>query len=413
MPDTRADVLVVGWRPRAIAALLRHGARVTCLLTPEDRGTAEETGSAAELLVVPDPTSTQENLAALARAGYRPADFSAICSEEEFTLLPAGILATIGGCSGTGHEIALALRDKYVQKRLIRDAGLPVAGCQLADDLRTAAVTEFPAVLKPVAGAATRETFLIESPAALSEVAGRVEHRGPWLIEEYVAGREFHVDGVVRDGSVVGMGLGRYLANVMDVLHTRGLMASTGVSETEQPLLHKKARALTEAALRALGYTDGVFHLEAFLAEDELIFGECAGRVAGGLIRDVTLHQFGVDLDEEWARAVLGLPAAGPRVQDADAAFGWLFLSAPPGRLTRLPDSDAVQARPGVTEVKLDVSLGGQMPDMRAATNIRAGRVLLRGHSEADVTAKIRGLDQWFRDHVQVRPGADNEEDLA
>ncbi|WP_329253233.1 ATP-grasp domain-containing protein [Streptomyces sp. NBC_01478] len=409
------SVLLVGWRPDAVAALRRLGADVTCVLA-----TADDTEDRAALLddahTVPvrDPSSTEETLAGLERRELSAEDFDVVCSQFEFTLVNAAVVG--GRRSGTTPQDALALRDKDLQKRRIRAAGLPVA------DFRTVVhprdVRAFPharGVLKPLAGSATRGVHAWRDPAEREALARRLAEEGavgPWLAEEWVDGAELHVDGVVRGGQVLFASVGRYAQNVL-AIRDGGIVASVMEHPVHRADLYDRAHAVAEQAMKALGHHDGVFHMEVFEQEEQggrLVFGECGGRIPGGSFDEMIRLQHGVDLHEEWARAVLGLPPALDPVP-AGQWYGDVFLAADAGVLRSFPGEREVSARDGVRRVVLTARPGDTLISGREASCAFVGTAVVSGADAEQTGRRLRDLAAWFAAHTVVTPAPDGRQD--
>ncbi|MET9380889.1 ATP-grasp domain-containing protein [Streptomyces sp. NPDC002928] len=393
--------------PRAVGALVRTGGYVTCAVQPADAQVARDAG--ARPVVVSDPTRTTDVLAGLARSGLSVGDFAAVCSGLEFCLLDAAAVADLGRVASDGPAFtrALAMRDKFVQKRIVRDAGVRTANCAVLEESGSAATAlpSFPQVLKPLDGGGARNTFLVaderELTAAVAEVAG--SGGGPWLLEEYVPGVEFQVDGFVEGGEIRLLSISRYVQNLIEV-HDGGLVAHIVLPPHSHPDLYAKVEALAETAFKALGHRDGVFHLEVFQhAEDgEIVFGECGARVGGGRTDEVVERAFGVRLHDVWARSAIGRPSGvtgSPRHADG-TVFGGMNLSARPGLVRAVPSADDVLAQPGVVYADVAAAPGTVLPDTTEATNLRAGAAVVSGADEHEVEARMRRLADWFAAQV-------------
>ncbi|MER5968937.1 ATP-grasp domain-containing protein [Streptomyces sp. NPDC002055] len=404
------EVLHVGWMTRAVAALGRAGARVTCVVAPADAETARNSEARPRVLVVPDPTNTEGVLAALARNNLFTSDFAAVCSGLEFCLTSAAVISDLGGSGSAATRRTLAMRDKAVQKSRVRDAGVPTARCAVVDDLDAVpAAVNFPSVLKPLDGGGARNTFLINGPESLqtSLESAAQSGSGPWLVEEFIPGQEFQVDGLIRGGEIKVLSISRYLQNLIEV-HNGGLVAHIALPPAECPDLYADTRAVVESSLKALECEDGVFHLEVFVEEGRVVFGECAARVGGGRTDDVVERAFGVGLRDEWARLVLGRPTevVAEPVHSEGVVFGGMNLPAPQGLVRSVPTAAEVLARPGVVHAEIDTRAGAVMPDVTVASHLRAGLAVVSGADVRETEARMRGLADWFASSVTFEPTA-------
>jgi len=400
-PAAGVEVLLIGWYPAALDALVRLGARVVNVIDSRhrDKARAHRAHGDGTFVVVPDSRNAEDVAAGLARHDRKPGDFSLVCAMREFSLVAAALLAAAGSATGMPLRTAVALRDKFVQKQRVREAGLPVTDCRVVDRLDELRGEEFvrPLVVKPLAGGGSRDTCVLTDADAVGRLADGTHSpaRGPWLVEDYVPGTELHVDGVVRDGEVRWFGIARYLQNVIDI-KSGGCVGSVILDPDDHPALHAAVGKLLSGVLDALGHRDGIFHVEVFEHDGELTFSECAGRIGGGMIREMVRHRFGVDLAEEWARAVLGLPSSPPATGDRPRACGFVQLAAPVGVLRRVPDVADVLARPGCVEASVLLQEGAVVPDMTVASNVKVGKALVEGDSEEEVRARLLDLADWF-----------------
>jgi hypothetical protein len=343
MEHSVISVLHLGRCDDAADSLAGHDCDVTFVVATAGHGLP------GRVVVVPDPERLDDVVSGLLRASIEVREFDCVCSANETGMVPAAILAAAYGRAGLPVATAVALRDKVIQKRRIRAAGIPVA-------------------------------------------------------ERVTTGSELHVDGVVRHGTVLFLVASRYLRNVVEI-HTGGLVGSVTVDPDSHPRLYSQVHDLTSTALRAIGYTDGVFHLEAFEQEDHLMFGECAGRIGGGMVLATTMAKFGVDLYDEWARSVLGRPSgiARDRRYQPDP-HGWVQLTARPGRIVAMPSADELRAQPGIVAVQPCLAIGDTVPG--EASRARVARVVMRGATEEDLADDLRTFVSWFADQVEVEDAA-------
>jgi hypothetical protein len=398
------QVLLIGWRAPAFVALNNHHARVVAVIEARHLGSARSHDPDGTFVVVPDAGDAEQVLVGLARARIPLDRFDVVGTTGEYPIVAAALLAVQGGAAGMPVATAIALRDKFVQKRLIRDAGLPVARARVVDFLSDLAGEQpaYPVVVKPLTGAGSKDTHAVAGPPELKPLAADDQRspRGPWLVEEFIEGEELHIDGVVRHGTIRSFSVSRYVQNVLEI-KAGGLVGSAVIDPDRRPDLYRKAEALISAALEALGHADGIFHAEAFEKDGGLVFSECGGRLGGGMIQETVLRRFGVNLCDEWARAALGLPPGQP-AEPSGRQCGWIQLPAPGGVAQHVPTRSEVLQRPGCVEASITLTPGSETPDLSAASNMKAGRVVVAGATEEQVRERLLGLAAWFSDAVVV-----------
>ncbi|MEV4628237.1 hypothetical protein AB0J90_18375 [Micromonospora sp. NPDC049523] len=378
-------------------------------------------GLAAELLLpVADIGAPEAVLSAVLRAGFRPEHFLAVLSAKEKGVVTAACLGAAAGACALPLRVAVVSRDKALQKQLVASAGIPAAKVLFVGSpsgLAASAVVGEPfrpVVVKPLRGVACGATEIITSMEALDRyTAAWAATDGEILVEERVDfAEEWHLDGVVRDGRLEFLSVGRYVTPCLDV--TRGFATQLFVFDPERSAdRYRLARTFSAATLDALGLRDGVFHLEAFYRpeKEELWFGECAARPGGGGIPDVVRHKFGVDLagrglDAVLARppALLGAPIAG--------AVGKVSLPALPGAVTAAPTTDELLALPQVVDGQINVSVGSWMADMRRENRPHGGLAVLAADDEPALLRRMAEVVEWFARRTRIRTDTERETTL-
>lgn len=400
-------VLVLGWKPGLLNAVRRARVPVlvavdTSTLTEGERVQAEH----VRLLHVAEPGDVTAVLAALLRSGEPRLRGVAALSER--AVGPAAFLRAALGLVGPGPTTAVAFRDKSIQKELVRRAGVSVARAARievgeagsADDA-VRACGGLPIVVKPVDGVGASCTTIArtvrEVLAAADEI--RLRTRGPALAEEFVGGAEHHVDGWVRNGAVEFSSVARYRENVLSV--TDGALLRSSLLAVDHPL-QARARVLAQRAVAALGLADGTFHLEFFATADgDLVFSECGARPGGGFITQTIAARYGVDLRAVAVESAGGLQANLPD-RIVGGAFGFTFLTAPPGRVVRQPSRASIRELPGVLEARLTVAPGSLVPDNRASSGRRYGLALVTGVTSSELERRMDAVVAYVHDHTEV-----------
>ena len=129
-------------------------------------------------LPVDDQSSVDAIMTALHRAGLDSHRFTGIQTTDEWAIIPGSLLALHLGCDFIDPATAVHFRDKSLQKRRVRAAGLKAARITVIDDIHdVSGIDELPypkAVLKPVAA-------LVNADARNKEAGWLVPSPGPLL----------------------------------------------------------------------------------------------------------------------------------------------------------------------------------------------------------------------------------------
>lgn len=407
------SVLVVGWRNKLLEEGQRLGLDVTAVYGPiEQRWAAPDISLVRNAILVDDPGDVESALSGLARRGLEPTSFDAVCAASEDYITESAVLAQLLGATGLSVRTAIACRDKSVQKARIRAAGVRVADATVLPDVADLAhggalpeSARFPAVLKPVGGVGVTHTAIVENAGQLVDAARRQADSGirTALLEEYIDGDEWVLDGVISNGQVVFLSVGRYgdpLICVQDGKIVRSIVRDPDIDAAD----YAAAQPFAQSAVTALGIVDGVIHLETFrdAATREFVFGECAVRPGGSWICELVEAKFGVDLHAAHLRAACGiLGTPDPKVRPG--YFGMAQIPMVAGILESCPSEDDVLQLPDVILADIRIPAGHKMRSGTTTVNARIGGIVVSGSSPAEVEATIQDSVQWFLDRVVVR----------
>jgi biotin carboxylase len=265
------------------------------------------------------------------------------------------------GVEGTQPAVAELFRDKARMKEALRAAGLPVARSRLLrgpDDARSfAAEAGFPMVLKPPSGMGAKSTWRVNNEEELLRgVAGiGASAERPILAEEFLRGREFSFETITLGGQVRMESLSHYLPSCLEVLETPWIQWCCLLPREIAGREYDGARELAQGAVRALGLSDGMTHMEWFQRPDgSMVIGEIAQRPPGANISTMTGLAHGEDIFRAWVRAVVDgeLDGAWERKYAVGSAF---LRGMGHGRVAHVQGVHEVHQRIGplVAEAKL------------------------------------------------------------
>ena len=233
---------------------------------------------------------------------------------------------------------------------------------------------EFPCVVKPLALSGSRGVIRADDPGTLHAALERVqrllsradirERRHPWddrvVLEAFIPGREYAVEGVVEDGTL------RVLAvfDKPNPLDGPFFEESVYVTPSAQSTAEQRRMAQAVAdAVGALGLRHGPVHAECRVNEEGVFVLEVAARPIGGLCARALRFEGpgGVVLpfEELLLRHALGEPLGGYR-RETDASAVMMIPIPRAGVYRRTDAVDAAQAVPGIVDVVMTAK-----PDQR------------------------------------------------
>ena len=204
----------------------------------------------------------------------------------EPTVLLAARLREAIGAPGLTVEQTVPFRDKGRMKEVVDAAGIrtprsaratTVAGCREAVEQ-----IGYPAIIKPIAGAGSLDTYRIESEADLEAALPRLRHIDEVSVEEFIDGEEFTYDTVCSAGTISFYNIAEY--------RPRPLVGKQVEWISQQVIAHRDpdhpslagGKAMGEAVIAAMGFGSGFTHMEWYLTEGgEVVFGEIGARAPG------------------------------------------------------------------------------------------------------------------------------------
>ena len=224
---------------------------------------------------------------------------------------------------GMGLTTVRYFRDKLAMRARAKEAGILVP--EFVHVLNHNDIGEFmarvpaPWLLKPRSQASGIGMKKIQHADELWPWLDKLgDEQSHFILEQFVPGSVFHVDGVVSEREVVFADAHAYGTPPLDVSHAGGVFTTRTLERDAADA--KALRAANKKLIEALGLLRGVTHAEFLKAHSDgkLYFLEIAARVGGAYISDVVEAASGINLWREWAKLEVAagkLPYALPTTQ--------------------------------------------------------------------------------------------------
>lgn len=306
----------------------------------------------------------------------------------------AAVAAIAAACGLRGHtlEAALNATDKVRMRECFRKAGVPspafieLTAADLAapadrleargnvrySDLGAATADtlerrlgelagRFPLVVKPVDNMGARGCSLVKNLSELRKAAAialRYSRSGRVIVEEYIEGSEFSIEGLVFGGRLYITALAdRHIFFPPYFIE----MGHTIPSECSQALADEVI-SVFERGVHALGLTDGAVKGDILVRNGKAFVGEIAARLSGGYMSGWTVpYSCGLDITAAALTLALGgsprLHTCGkdsfviPLKQNCpfvSAERAWISI---PGQVASVSSLEAARAAPFVKDV--------------------------------------------------------------
>lgn len=323
----------------------------------------------------------------------------------------AALIAERLGLPGNPAAAVRRVRDKLAFRELLREGGLRCPAFRHlpsgADARELLAAVKFPVVVKARRLSASRGVIraddaegLLRAVRWVRAIQARVDRDAEAMglvIEEFIPGREYALEGSLRGGELTCLALfdkpdpldGPYFEETLYVTPSR-------LAQVLQDGIHQEVAR----ACRAAGLVSGPVHAEVRVNDEGIWLLEVAPRSIGGLCGRVLDHLLGMSLEELILRQALGespsLPAAGK------SAAGVMMLPIPRrGIYLGSEGLAAAQAVPGITGAAITVEPGQVIaPPPEGASYL--GFLFARAASPEDAERALRIAHGLLR--FDIRP---------
>jgi biotin carboxylase len=216
------------------------------------------------------------------------------------------------------------------------------------------------------------------------------------IIEDFIPGREYALEGALDKGELTALALfdkpdpldGPYFEETLYITPSR-------LPEALQDHIHQEVAR----ACRVAGLATGPVHAEVRVNEQGIWILEVAARSIGGLCGRVLTHSLGMSLEELILRQAVAEPVA---IAGGSGASGVMMIPIPRrGIYHGLKGLAAAQSAPGVTGVTIAAEPGQIIaPPPDGASYL--GFIFARAESPADAENALRIAHR--RLHFDIRP---------
>ena len=343
---------------------------------------------------------------------------AAIVGVDEGTTMIAARASDLLSLPHNSPAAVAATADKYRLRRVLTDAGLPQPMVRLFStdqDPPSAArqVNSYPVVLKPLALSGSRGVIRANDAQEFARAFERIrvilaetsEETGlraePYVLaEDYLPGGEVALEGLLIGGRLHMLAL----FDKPDPMHGPTfeetiLVTPSRLPETTQRLIRQR----TEAAIKALGLTEGAVHAELRLTEGQgPVLLEIAARSIGGLCARVLRFGTGVSLEELIIQHALGRDPAS--LQRERTPAGVMMLPVPrPGRLREVRGQAEARAVPAIVDLRITIAPGTEVQPLPDGDRY-LGFLFARADTADGVEAALRQAYAHLDPDIEARP---------
>jgi predicted ATP-grasp superfamily ATP-dependent carboligase len=375
-------VLVLGctaatpWTRDSLVRLSVQARRRGVTLIGADTPEALRSATPAQVSLWDETVAVDVHDPAACRAWARGlSNIDAVITIQELSLLCTAAVAEELGLPGNAPDVIRGIRTKDLCRERLRSAGFAqprVTVCHGRADAEAFMREHLgPWVVKPRDGFGSSGVTLVhdvgdlpEALAALGNMAASLEKFGihttagpsEFLIETFVAGKEFSAEGVLLGG------VPHVLAVTTKATNEEFIETGHRVAPVTDPTMLAAADTVARA-VTAAGVTHGAFHVEFWLTAQGVVLGEVHARPGGDYIHALVEHSrpglewYGLLVDDVIGRTPAPIP---PQTR----AAGSEFLLLPAGRVRAVHGWSAVATHPRLLAADLWVQPGDEVREV-------------------------------------------------
>ncbi|MFF3260966.1 ATP-grasp domain-containing protein [Streptomyces sp. NPDC002932] len=392
-----STVVIIEPRSSGLELVTRaHELGHTVIVLSSATGPGQDPGKADRVITA--DTFDQGAVLDLIRALHAETPIDAVLPGfEHFVSLAAHAAAALG-LPGIPPDGVAPLRHKHRMRRAVDAAGLDQPRYRTVSGSRSAAAAYAElgpvCVVKPVDQSGSLDVRRVgserEAVGAFRRALRSGRAAGLVLVEEYVRGPEYSVEGYVEDGRV------HVLAITEKILGQEPHFVEVGhiVPARLEARTADRISSYVVRVLEAVGLGIGPFHAELRMSARGPLLMEVAARLPGDRIPELLRLACGHDLYEIMLRCYLGLPNPAPATARSGARAGIRYFLRPGLDTYREFRVDPViESDPRVREIAVLLPPGSALSEPGSSSG-RLGYVLAAGASYRETAGVLRRAER-------------------
>lgn len=298
-------------------------------------------------------------------------------------------------------ETAQWSTDKFQMKQRFIEGGVPCARGRLIHTADEAKDLYFPLIVKPRDNSGSRGVKLCRSmeelQASMNE-ALEVSRLDTVLVEEFIEGPEYSIEGLHHDGKSEVIQFTEKKTTEFPYNVELGHIQPANISEENK----QKIREIISKIGKALKFENCPSHTELKINERGIFVIETSPRLGGDYITStLTPLSTGVNMEDQLLHIALGenVDTQSGRVEKAS---GVCFLNLPCGKVTAIdPAIKEVSSWPNVYSFATSLKVGDEIHPITSSLN-RYGQFIVKGETRKEVDSLLVGYEKELRKLIQI-----------
>ncbi|MGF1741780.1 ATP-grasp domain-containing protein [Vibrio profundum] len=314
-----------------------------------------------------------------------------IVNTSEANTLVAAELRQQFRISGLTPSDAVLFTDKSRMKRAVAEKGIRTPkSCLLSANyghLSQALGQAF--IVKPVDAAGSYGVELIHTQAELDNYYLKYRPVGDrFIAEQFISGTMYHCDVVIQNNKPIFQACSEYLFPNLDFKNGKNLSSFPVLDPKQQATIFQ----FSNQCLQALGYSNGIYHLELFVENGECFFLEVGARIPAALVVKMYEVTYGVNIADLSVQALTQSLDLSIQQNLTGHYFIWSYLAKTSGEVKQLTKPSFASS----VDIQWEVEIG-QTIDQSKSIIDRVG--VLTAHNDC-----LESIQQDFENLREYNP---------
>lgn len=299
-------------------------------------------------------------------------------------------------------ETAQWSTDKFQMKQRFMEGGVPCAKGRLVKSVDEVADFEYPVIIKPRDNSGSRGVKLCRSKeeleASMSE-AFEVSKLDTVLVEEFIEGPEFSIEGLHFDGKSEVIQFTEKKTTEFPYNVELGHKQPANLTEEQR----KAIRDIVSKIGKALKFQNCPSHTELKINERGIFVIETSPRLGGDYITSTLVPlSTGVNMEDQLLNIALG-GKVDTETGRIERASGVCFMNLPCGTVTAVDEAiNEVKTWPSIKDFSTNLRVGDTINPITSSLN-RYGQFIVQATDRNEIDTLITKYEEKIKSFITVR----------
>lgn len=298
-------------------------------------------------------------------------------------------------------ETAQWSTDKFQMKQRFMEGGVPCAKGRLVKSVEETTDMVYPVIVKPRDNSGSRGVKLCRSKEELAvsmSEAFEVSKLDTVLVEEYIEGPEYSIEGLHYDGKSEVIQFTEKKTTEFPYNVELGHKQPANLTEKQKDSI----REITAKIGKALKFENCPSHTELKINERDIFVIETSPRLGGDYITSTLVPlSTGINMEDQLLHIALG-ETVDTKSGRVEKASGVCFFCLPEGVVKSIdPQINDVAAWPGVYSFELKLKEDDEVHQITSSLN-RYGEVIVSADNREILNGLMADYEQHFNDLIKI-----------